>query len=58
MREKVEHELNHLQKQGNIKPVAFSDWAAPIVPVLKKDDSVCISGDYQLTVNQTAKLET
>ena len=36
----------------------FSDWAAPIVPVLKKDGSVRIWGDYKLTVNQTAKLET
>ena len=36
----------------------FSDWAAPIVPVLKKDGSVHIWGDYKLTVNQTAKLET
>ena len=58
MRGKVEQELDRLQKQGIIKPVAFSDWAAPIVPVLKKDGSVRICGDYRLTVNQAAKLET
>ena len=58
MRGKVEQELERLEKQGIIKPVDFSDWAAPIVPVLKRDGSVHICGDYKLTVNQTAKLET
>ena len=58
LRGRVEQELKRLQQQGNLKPVAFSDWAVPIVPILKKDGSVRICGDYQLTVNQVAKLET
>ena len=33
IREKVEKELDRLQALGVIKPVRFSDWAAPIVPV-------------------------
>ena len=40
------------------KPVQFSEWAAPIVPVLKKDKySVCICGDFQRTVNRVSKLD-
>ena len=35
----------------------MSDWAAPIVPVLKRDSSVRICGDHKLTVNQAAKLD-
>ena len=58
MRGKVEKELEHLEQQGIIEPVQFSDWAAPIVPVLKKDGSVRICGDYKLTVNRAAKLDT
>ena len=58
MRGKVEQELDQLQRQGILTPVAFSDWAAPIVPVLKKDGSVWICGDYRPMVNQAAKLET
>ena len=58
MREKVEAELDRLRQQGIIEPVQFSDWAAPIVPVLKQDGSVRICGDYKLTVNAVAKLDT
>ena len=43
---------------GVIKPIQFSDWAAPIVPVVKSDSSIRICGDYKITVNAVAKLET
>ncbi len=35
LRGKVETELQRLQEQGIIQQVQFSDWAAPIVPVVK-----------------------
>ena len=37
LREKVENELRRLETEGIIEPVQMSDWAAPIVPVLKHD---------------------
>ena len=40
-----------------IEPVQFSDWAAPIVPVIKRDGNVRICGDYKVTVNRAAKLD-
>jgi transposase InsO family protein len=58
LKEKVEKELERLQEKDIIKPVQFSDWAAPIVPVVKSDGSVRICGDYKLTANQVAKLDT
>ena len=39
-REKVTTELNRLQDSGVIVPVQFSEWAARVVPVLKKDGTV------------------
>ena len=54
---KIEKELDRLVKEGVIKPVTFSEWAAPIVPVLKKDGTVRICGDYKLTVNQASKAD-
>ena len=57
LRQKVEEELERLQTLGVIKPIQFSDWAAPIVPVLKSDGKVRICGDYRVTVNKAARLD-
>jgi hypothetical protein len=37
LRPKVEQELDKLEKQNILTPVQVSDWASPVVPVLKKD---------------------
>ena len=57
LRQKVECELEQLESQEIIEPVHFSDWAAPIVPVTKRDGSIRICGDYKLTVNKVAQTE-
>ncbi len=54
---KVEDELNQLQDLEIIEPVQFSDWAAPIIPVLKNDGTVRICRDYKITINKAAKLD-
>ena len=54
----VDAELDKLVEQGILTPVQFSDWAAPIVPVLKSDKkSVRICGDFKKTVNQASKVD-
>lgn len=57
MRSKVEAELDKLEKDGIISKVDFSDWASPIVPVLKKDGSVRICGDFKVTVNPVLQVD-
>ena len=57
LRDKVSNELDKLQASGIIVPVKFSSWAAPVVPVVKRDGNVRLCGDYKLTVNSVAKTE-
>ncbi|RUS68511.1 hypothetical protein EGW08_023727, partial [Elysia chlorotica] len=52
LRSAIEDELERLKNADIIEKVEFSDWATPIVPVLKKDKSVRICGDYKTTVNR------
>ena len=58
LRPKVEAQLDKLEAAGIIRPLQFSQWAAPIVPVLKRDGSIRICGDYKVTVNLAAKTDT
>ncbi|CAC5392622.1 unnamed protein product [Mytilus coruscus] len=57
LKEKIEKELDRLEKGGNIEKVEFSECAAPIVPIVKPDKSVRICGDYKIAINQLFKLD-
>ena len=35
MQKRVEQEIDQLKQEGILQPVEFSDWSAPVVPVLK-----------------------
>ena len=54
----METELDRLTEAGVLQPIEFSDWAAPIVPVVKRDGSVRICWDYKLTANQVTSTDT
>jgi hypothetical protein len=49
---KVDAELDRLESEGVIKRVERSDWASPIVCVLKKDGAIRICCDFKVSVNQ------
>ena len=51
MKEKIEAELERLQKAGVIRRVSTSQWATPIVAVPKPDGSLRICGEYKVTLN-------
>ena len=53
----IEQELDRLEASGAIKKVTCSDWAAPIVPVPKKDGKFRICGDYKVTINQALEVD-
>ena len=57
-RELVEKELDRLVSEGILEPVEFSEWASPIVPVLKSDKkSVRVCGDFKQTINPVSRLD-
>lgn len=57
MHQKVEQELTQLVEEGTLEPVDYSDWVAPIVAVVKSDQkSVCVCGDFRMTINPVSKL--
>ena len=51
LKEAVEKEIHRLEAAGILKKVSHCEWAAPIVPVPKKDGEVRICGDYKVTIN-------
>ncbi|XP_049271651.1 uncharacterized protein K02A2.6-like [Rhipicephalus sanguineus] len=57
LRDRVSLELDRLVSLGVLSPVAHSEWASPIVVVLKKDGAVRICGDFKATVNPACATE-
>lgn len=51
LRPKVEAELTRLEKEGILSKVEYSEWATPIVPVVKRNGSVRVCGDFKVSVN-------
>ena len=54
---KVEAELESLVNRGVMEPVSWSEWATLIVPVTKKDNSVRICGDFEVSINPVLEAE-
>ena len=57
LKSKVETDPKNLQSEGIIQPISWSEWATPIVPVMKKNGAVCICEDFKVTINSQLKVE-
>ena len=57
LKAKVEIELERLESLGIIIPVQHSNWAAPVVPVMKQDGTIRLCGDYRVTINKAVKVD-
>ena len=51
MKPKIKTEINILVKIGVLEKVEYSEWATPVVGVLKPDGAVPFSGYHKVTVN-------
>lgn len=50
--------IERLERDGIREAVRHSDWAAPIVPIVKSDGSIRLCSDYKVTINKVAKPDT
>ncbi|CAK1589223.1 unnamed protein product, partial [Parnassius mnemosyne] len=58
LKDKVSAELDRLVRAGILKPVSYSNYASPIVAVLKKNNDVRICGDYSMTINKALIIDS
>lgn len=52
LRSGLEKEIDRLEKAKIIEPVEGSDYATPVVPVLKSNGEIRLCGNYKISVNQ------
>ena len=57
LKEAIEREIHRLEEAGILKKINHCEWAAPIVPVPKKDGSVRVCGDYKVTINEALDVD-
>ena len=57
LRPKLEAEYKRLQAEGILVPVSHSDWATPVVPVAKADNSIRVCGDFKVTLNDVLDID-
>ncbi|XP_065225166.1 uncharacterized protein K02A2.6-like [Planococcus citri] len=52
LRDAVNEEIDRLVREKIYTPTETSEWATPIVPVVKSNGSVRLTGDYSVTLNK------
>jgi len=57
LKEAVGQELDRMEAARVLERVSHSNWAAPILPVPKKDGQIRICGDFKITVNPVLQID-
>ena len=52
LRAAVEAEIDRLVAAGIYTPTSTSEWATPVVPIVKSNGNIRLVGDYSVTVNK------
>ncbi|CAK1587556.1 unnamed protein product [Parnassius mnemosyne] len=55
IKQRVEMEIDRLEREGVLHPTTFSEWATPVVPIIKKSGEIRLCGDYRSTVNEATE---
>lgn len=57
IQELVDQEITTLVNEGILEKVNTSDWATPIVPVIKANGRIRICGDFKITLNPVMSVD-
>ena len=57
LKKRVEDEIDRLEHDGIIEKTSISDWATPIVPIVKPNGGIRLCADYSVTVNKNLKVQ-
>ena len=57
LKPKIDKELDKLVESGVLEKVPYSEWATPIVPVIKPNGNVRVCGDFKVTVNPVLEVD-
>lgn len=52
LKEKVIQHLDSLEESGIITPIQASDWASPVVAIVKKDNDIRLVIDCKVSINK------
>lgn len=58
IKERVEKEIDRLESEGVLRPTSYSEWATPVVPIIKRSGDLRLCGDYRSTVNEATESDT
>ena len=53
----IDRELDHLEAEGILESVMYSEWAAPMVPVPMTEGQIQLCSDYKLTINPVLEVD-
>lgn len=54
---RVDKEIERLLADNIIFAVKSSDWATPVVPIIKANDQLRLCGDYKMTINKFMQVD-
>ena len=57
LKEAVGRELDEMEAARVLERVTHTRWAAPIVPVPKKNGQIRICGDFKVTINPVLQVD-
>ena len=54
---KIDAELQRLEQASIISKVEWSEWASPVVPIVKQNGDIRLCGDFNVSINSSLQVD-